>query len=75
MVWLSLSVGGCGCVWIKDFGKPMVVVVGLMSVGVGVVGYGCDSTIVETIDNLLQVLLKIPHCIFVLFKEFSFDLI
>ena len=52
---------------------------GLMSVGVGVgmgvVGYGCDSAIVETIDNLLQVLLKIPHCIFVLFKEFNFDLI
>lgn len=30
---------------------------------------------VETIANLLQVLSKFPHCVFVLFKEFYFELI
>ena len=30
---------------------------------------------VETIANLLQVLLKTPHCVFVLFKVFYFELI
>ena len=43
---------GCNCIWVGAFGRPMVVV-GLMSVSVGVVWYGCDSTTVETIDNLL----------------------
>ena len=38
------------------------------------VGINKTATI-ETIDSLLQVLSKIPHCVFVLFKVFYFELI